>query len=252
MAGPIATDTPDYQRGIFNPQALLATVPANTATVTVGVPTNAETLIVAAADIADGGTIFAQGVSTLYKYAGVRLPTQPHMTTATTWFFDVSAAMDERVQITFTDAPGEIWFVYADAAAHVIGDASTLKNTQGAVYSIPSAPATDSGDHPPVELQLASILDAANGTVLVAPPGAGVRLRVFDAFVNATSTAAFVALRTSSTGKQIVGLGSTGGNTAGHISCAPSGVPLPTNEGINMVATAGNADGTVTYTVEIV
>jgi hypothetical protein len=184
----VAIDAPDYQRGVISAQKLLATVPAGTASVTVGIPPNAETLIVTAADMADGGTIYVQGTSTLYKYPGLRLPSQPHMTAALTWVFDISNSMDEQVNVVFTDAPGMIWFVYADSTAHVIADASTLKNTRGSMYVVPAVPSTAAGDHPVDELQCAVNGFGVNSTFIYSP-GAGQRLRVFTlALANTTTT----------------------------------------------------------------
>lgn len=248
MAEPIATDTPDYQRGVFNPQALLATVPANTASVTVGIPTNAETLIVVAADISDGGVIYAQGTGTLYKYSGVRINAQAHMTAATTWFFDVSAAMDEQVKIVFANAPGQIWFVYADAAAHLVADSSANKNTVGQAYVIGSVPSTFSNDHPPTEIQTNSALVAASGNI-VAPAGAGNRYRLY-------------AVTMASTAAGVVGVVNSGNATIAYCCCAgvgnntvvfpDQGVPLPTNTPIYYQQLFGANDMviTVAYSLE--
>lgn len=252
MTGPISIDTPDYQRGLVSAQKLLATVPAGTDFVVVGVPPNAESVVVAGSPGTTALGAAVAGVTSGIVYSGALLTGTNVSGVTPQWVFDVSSVVDEQIQVTcFTD-PQQQWFVYADAGVHLTVDTSKLGNTLGQQYVIPAVPSNLSRDHPPVELQVASLLDAPNGTGLVPPPVPGARIRVFDAFVNGTSTAAFVALRTSVTGMQIIGLGTTTANTAGRIDCRPSGVPLPGNQGINIVTTAGNGDGTVVYTVETI
>lgn len=248
MPGPIATDTPDYQRGLFNPQALLAIVPANTGTITVGIPTNAETLIVVAASIADGGTVYAEGVSTLYKYQGYRAWPSRRVTSAPTWFFDVSSAMDEQVTITWVDAPGQIWFVYADAAAHIIADTSSVTDSYGQKFVVPSTPGGGSTDHPANELIFASAFLAAS-TNLVGAAGVGQRYRVFAAQLapNAASVAGY--LTDASTGRAFL----YGSNQAGQVmNYLPSGIALATNGAIGFIQDggSGNMYASVVYTSE--
>jgi hypothetical protein len=231
----IAIDTPDYQRGVISAQKLLATVAAGTASVTVGIPPNAETLIVTAADIADGGTIYAEGTSTLYKYSGVRLPSQPHMTAAVTWVFDVSNPMDEQVDVVFTDAPGMTWFVYADAAVHVIADASTLKDTHGSVYAVPAVPSTVAGDHPPDEVSFVSNVFTANAEILAAP-GNTQRIRVFSVLM-ATETAGLAGRVADATTLNALCICAGPGNIATTLPA--QGVRINENEALTYILDAG-------------
>jgi hypothetical protein len=250
MASLVAVDTPDYQRGVVNPQLLLANVAAGTASVTVQIPPNAETLIVTAADMADGGTIFVQGTGSLYKYTGVRLPSQPHMTAAVSWYFDISQAVDDEVLVQFTDAPGTGWFVYADSGTHLVGDASSLKNTLGQAYVIASIPSGTAADHPPTEMQKAALIfNSTTNTTVLAAPGAGLRIRLFNISMFAAGNWAYV---NDNTGVAITGV-SNGGtcNWQSH----PQGLPLATNS-VLAIGGAGAAGTTgiitVQYTVEAV
>lgn len=242
--------TPDYTRGVVSAQKLLATVAAGTARVTVGVPPNAETLLVCCANGPSNGVLYVQGVTTLYLYAGVLFPEQQHIDTTTTWAFDVSSSMDEQVYVVFANAPTQEWFVYADAAVHVVGDASTLKNQNGAMYVIPSVPSGGAGDHPPNELSCTSNTFAAAGTLIPAP-GAGQRIRLFAAQLMNYGTAGAWRLYDSS-------------DTVTYLTCAESrsaelaypltGVTLPTNNALycTLVTGGGSCRAMATYTVETV
>ena len=178
MPVPIATDTPDNQRGLFNPQALLAEVSTGAANITVGVPTNAETIWVSATGFPSTPTAKCQGVQTGIEYVGVRVPSQGNITANPFWVFDVSSAVDQDVTITFSVAPAPSWYVYADAAPRIVTDLTKYVNQQGLQYVIPSAPNTNPGDHPPNELQLGSGNMTASG-VLLGAPGANLRYRIF-------------------------------------------------------------------------
>lgn len=252
ISNPPNYGTPDWQRGYYSAQKLLADVPAGTHTTTITVPPNAETIVI---QVDNSSLAFAPsvvGVQTGIHYA----PQFQHLTTSMSaypvWFVDMSSTVDQEVTITFLALANFAWYVYADAGVHITFDTSKAVNEIGEQYVVPCVPSALPGDHPANELEIASMLDSPNGTALVPAPGAGNRLRVFDAFLNSSTPTNFVALRTSATGVQIIGISSNNASTGAQISGLPSGIPMPTNEGINIITSAGDADGTVVYSVEAV
>jgi hypothetical protein len=240
--------TPDYQRGVVSAQALLATVPANTTTVTVGVPPNAETLIVTAPVAPITPTLYCVGVTTGLRYPGTPIPPAGAGYPGATYFFDASSALDSQVTFQFLIAPTHEWFVYSDAGVHITADLSKLANLQGIPYYIPSAPSTAAGDHPPNELSNVVFDSVASGTQILAAPGAGLRYRVF-----------YVTLQANSTGQRMgMSGGSQGLVTANSVSdivpvtvdFKPTGIPLPTNSAISVNGTGGTTNGHIVYTKE--
>lgn len=251
MAGPIAIDTPDYQRGVFNPQLLLAAVPAGRSSVTVGVPTNAETLVVATTGIPADDLINVVGVTTGISYPGVSLPPQPRIVSTPTWMYDVSAATDSEVSVSFTSAPTATWYVYADAGTHLTVDASLVKNSVGAAYVVPSIPSPQAGDHPPNEMQCT--FDFGTTTqVFMGAPGAGLRYRLFTIELTGDNTAGSWEMVASGSvdGPYI----HVAGVNATVIPLHPQGYPMPADTGLTVVqdAAGGTWRGTVWHTTETV
>jgi hypothetical protein len=242
--------TPDYQRGVVSAQALLATVPANTATFTVGVPPNTETLAVIFPGVASVSAISCTGTTTGATYLGVYTQPQSAIPADGTYFFDVSSAIDASVTITVTNPPASSWYVYSDSGVHIVADVSKLTNNLRQQYVIDSVPAIDGGDHPPNELSNVVFDSVANGTQILPGPGAARRYRVF-----------YVTLQVNSTGQR---MGMSGGGqglvTANSVSdivpvtvdFKPTGIPLPTNGAISVNGTGGTANGHIVYTNEIV
>lgn len=250
MAAPIAVDTPDYQRGIVNPQLLVGSFAANTNNENVFIPPNAETLIVVTGGGISTRSCFITGLTTGLSYAGMLIPTQTGAGAGLQWFFDVSAVADNEVQITFVaNGPTTPWFVYADAGVHVVADASKKTNQLGVQYVTLAAPNTLASDHPPVELQYISGILSASGN-LIGGPGAGLRYRVFSAQMSPGGTAVAGYLQDAGTSKGFI----YGSNQAGAvIQYLPSGLPLSVNGAISYVLFAGSGNMYVqaVYTIEI-
>lgn len=189
MAGPVAIDTPDYQVGIVSPQLLLASVPANVESVTVGIPPNAETLVVLASIPLVSAPVICSGTSSGRTYIGLRAIVPGGPDQDANYFFDVSQVTDTEVDITLPTASATAWYVYADSGVHLISDVSNQRSYNGQLYVTPVVPNTIIGDHPPNELEYASGLFTSSGA-LVAAPGSGERLRIFALTLsNATSGA---------------------------------------------------------------
>lgn len=243
-------DTPDYQRGIVNPQSLLATCPAHTQSVTVTVPPNAENIVVTAWGGLTDYDISCAGVTSHFAYAGQILGPTAFINASPTYIFDVSNAFDEQVTITFRTAPIVEWAVYSDAGVHTVVDLNKFVDGQGNQYVISTIPGSGNGNHPTNELSIASVGNVANGTVIVPAPGAGNRIRVFDIYLNVTSAASGANLHDTVSGALLLNVSTPNTPANGHVSCLPQGVPLSNNGAIATTVLAGTVDATVLYHVE--
>lgn len=245
-------DTPDYQRGVVNAQALLASPAAGTGNVVIGVPPNAETIIVVVPSAPANSTVEVQGMTSLTNYPGVNIAASPNSHASNAWFFDISAAMDTQIKVIAIATPTAQWFVYSDAGVHMIADVSVAKTSLGTQYVVPVAPSALASDHPATELQVAGGFLFASGSTVVAAPGVGKRLRVFYASV-ANETAGGRTFVEDSTGADILAVAYSGSAGASNdVSFAPSGLPLPANAGITVVGSNATNNATVVYTVETV
>lgn len=124
-------------------------------------------------------------------------------------------------------------------------------NQGGLPYMIPSAPATAASDHPPNELLVAQIF-VAQGSNILAAPGAGKRYRVFSMTLEPIAFAANTEGSVTD-GANVIAIfsGATGG--ARRYSFGPSGFPMATNAPIEYVNVAGAGfviAGSLTYTLE--
>lgn len=253
-----AIDTPDYQRGVISAQKLLAHSPGGTNYARVGVPPNAETIVAVTSSTFGPFVANAVGVTTGLVYPGQLLLAPAVDDAMTTYVFDASDVVDEQLDIIWQPGTVGPFWVYADAGVHLTVDASTLRSTQGVPYSIPSAPSTAKGDHPPNELQASSFQITTNGEVMI-PPGPGLRLRVFSvqmaAALGSAAGAVLVTLYGSS-GVTVGMLGFGGSTYAGGGSFAqyfPSGLALPTDSGVDSYYDTGFGTAirtTVVYTTE--
>lgn len=250
MAGPIAIDTPDYQRGVVSAQKLVGVIPAGLTTVTVGVPPNAESLVVAMNQSDSSLFIDAHGVTTGYNYPGAQLWLTVTAEGGSGWVFDTSAQVDEQVEINLSSAATDPMYVYADAGVHVVADMSKRMNMAGQQYVIPSLPSVLSGDHPFTELSLISPTLAANGTVLAAP-GAGQRYRVFSAQMSA-ATAGLSGGLVDNVGAKVLLFCAGVGNSVTSIPA--QGYPMAANSPLtySLATGAGGMQITVYYTTETI
>lgn len=248
MPGPIATDTPDYQRGVFNPQALLAEVPAGVASITVGIPANAETILITASGTPARPSVIVEGVGTLYKYAGVSLASNNWITSAPTWAFDVSSTVDQQVTVTLSLTPTEPWYIYADAAPRVTFDATVWTSQQGMQYIIPCAPNFLGSDHPPNELQVASGIFGATGLV-INYAAVGQRYRLFATQIGSQGQA-YTGYLTDTVSGEILAIGGQG--NGGALALPVTGYPMSAHAGLqfNSWGGTGNMAVVVYYTTE--
>lgn len=251
-------DTPDYQRGVISAQKLLGTIAAGSTAATVGVPPNAETIVCMIQNQASSEGAYCEGVTTGLIYpSGAIVLTQGATSTITVWF-DVSAAVDDQVTINLFTAAAGTTYIYSDSAVHTTNDPVTVDVLHGAMdgkndamYVIPRAPATDAGDHPPVELSMNTVTQAAP----LPAPGAGLRYRLFAIYPNpqAAGDAFYLTLNPAHGGGSGNYFG-FGGATAAYVR-APivfplSGLPLITNSGVWLTDVTGTNDATVLYTTE--
>lgn len=252
ISNPPNFGSPDWQRGYYSAQKLLAHVAAGGATVTVTLPPNIETLAIYTVSMPNPADVQASGVQSGNNYPGLVTRSQTSATSGAVVLFDVSAALDAQIKLTWTVAPIFDWYVVADSGVRIVASQNAVQSEAGITYAIPTVPGTGAGDHPMVELQYASTLDSPNGYEVVSAAPPGQRVRVFDAYVGALSTATFVALRSSVANVQVIGVSTTAATTSARISGYPSGLLVPEGEGLVLVVSSGNGDATVTYTVETV
>lgn len=248
MAGPIAIDTPDYQRGVVSAQLLLGGGGPIDHSATVGVPPNAETLVV----VVPGNTLTATRMGCAGTHTGATYPVIPAYAPshdyATTFFIDVTQTVDTEVEISGVEPGEQAWFVYADSGVHIVTDASGATTGVGQRYVVPSVPSVYAGDHPPNELTYHSAVFSAAGVMLPALL-AGQRYRVFAAQLMLEAGTLVGYLGDSLSG-EIFLIGGAG--SPGQLSYPLTGLPLPATASINFfVATgAGTVAGMVVYTIE--
>lgn len=250
MAGPIAIDTPDYQRGVVSAQKLLA-APSATSSVIVSPPPNTESMILIADQPSSPSDVVWCVGQTSLAYAPVyRLPASNGVNFNGAWIFDVSSVIDSSYRVYYGNGSGTRWYVYADAAARLVVDGSKLTDLHGQQYVIPTVPSTLAGDHPPVELQSFGGNFNANGNILAAP-GAGFRYRVFHASaVPLTGGTYFAELGNSAGGTLFL---FCSGIAGGQMSFYPSGLPCGTNAPIFIgFSAAGEVSVSLAYTTEVV
>lgn len=252
-------DTPDYQQGVVSAQKLLATVAPGDRSVNIGIPPNTETLVVLYKFALEPVSVGARGLTTGVEYTG----TKPlYNAVANAWetvYIDVTSVLDREVEIHVGVESDTEWYVYSDAGVHIVMDAQLAEaigvanatrplaallvagtdetyirplrtSSQGAQYVIPTAPATDTADHPPVELKQAG--GSATGVVtVVAAPGVGHRLRLFALQLASSSASAFGLMERSVAGGCLMAVGPGG---TGSIEFYPSGLALAEGEGVNV------------------
>lgn len=247
MSGPIAIDTPDYQRGVVSAQVQLGTIAAGNLEISTGVPPNTETLVVLAQANSGPNPATVVGNSSSVGYPGKSVTQTVGGETWTTTFIDVSTVVDQAVTVTISYATGVKSWVYSDAGAHIMLDVSQASNQKGQQYVIPSIPSTIATDHPPTEVQWKSVATAVNATLLPAP-GAGLRYRVFAAQIDTGATLSGFLEDNVSGAAFIV----CGANQACSLNFPAQGMPLSTNSAVTFViyAGAGTALCNVIYTLE--
>jgi hypothetical protein len=246
----MSVGTPDWQNAVVSAQQLVETVPAATQIVTVGIPPNAESLIVMANQTTEPCTCEVVGMTTGAVYTGARTSAPYSAPAAKTYLFDVSSAADQNVRVQISPAANAPWTIYADAGTHVVADTSKLVNTRGQQYVIPTVPAVVAGDHPPNEVLEAQAFAAATGTVLVAQPGATSRLRIYSATIAYDNASGFASLAAIGSGGDIAY--AIHGTTSTMVFPG-QGFAYPANSGVFIFSSAGGtAFATICYTIETV
>lgn len=248
MGGPIAADTPDYQRGVVNAQKLLA-APSATPSVIVSPPPNTESMIlIADQPSSPSDDVWCMG-QTSAAYAPVyRLPASNGVNFNGAWIFDVSSVIDSSYEVYYGNGSHTQWYVYADAAARLVVDGSKLTDLHGQQYVIPTVPSTLANDHPPVELSYASAT-VGNGGVVLAAPGAGNRYRIFAAQIGNFTTSVDASLYDSN---GVIFCTAHSVNPSGWFTYPLTGIALPNNSNVRLGAGGGTCTAVVVYTTEAV
>ena len=245
-------DTPDWQVGVVSAQALLAFVNKTADFVTVGLPPNCETLVVMSPTNSLLSPAYCYGTTTSVSYPGKRWTTNNGGMASTSYFFDVSNASDNEVTIVWPGSATSQWWVYSDAAAHLVADPTNTSSISNVQYVIPVAPSAGASDHPPVELEYYAGWGLASGTTLLAAPGASKRYRIFNAEVHVLSAGAVALIGDAVAGTNFVTSPVGAAGAVGRNSFLPSGIPLSANAAVTGGTTSGDFNANLAYTVETV
>lgn len=250
ISSPPNYGTPDWQRGFYSAQKLLASVAANVGNVTVNVPPNAESLVINVNGNLTVGKAIVQvhGLGSGIFYNAVLLPGAAN--TFSSWFTDVSEAIDTQVKVTILPTPTDPWFVYADAGVHLTADISKLMTLQSVQYVAPSAPSNIASDRPPVELQIAGGV-VATGATFLAAPGATNRIRLFGLNIADNGATSISYIIETGNGQLILACAAPGAAT---LAIPVTGFPMVANTGLQTTSTSGARTLAVVayYTIEAV
>lgn len=248
MAGPIAVDTPDYQRGIVNPQLEVLNTQLFGGTANFFIPENAETLVAICSSIPPIETLKLTGVTTGNAYIGVPLAGYSGVNLRV-FVFDAVPTLDTQLQVTGGSAGHAFNIqVYADAGVHLMVDGANARTSIGTQYVVPTVPSTLTLDHPPNELQYGS-WQVSDGQALGPTPGTGQRLRIFSASVGHCSNAGDTVLA-DNTGTWFYQGHSV--NPGQQSTYGPSGIALPALSQVIAHISGGTVVGTMTYTIETI
>lgn len=282
--------TPDFQAGVASPQILLAQAAANQASVSVPLPPNIETIIIASADAQSISVSSVVGNTTATNYPVTPYGPYAQGSASPMWVCSVLDPMDSAVTVTCNPAPTQAWDVIGDMFVRQIADMSifpatsvvlgttpsnvlmqgvtdgnkarTLRaNQQGIIYNIPSAPDTATGDHPPNDT-LSSYAFVSSNTVILGAPGSGKRYRVFSLSL-ATGVASGADLLAfwydPGTGLVLLFIDCNPNGTTGWDNISqtfpPSGYVMGNNSALSITYSGGSGQGvfgTVTYTLETI
>lgn len=114
--------TPDGQRGVVSAQKLVATVNSGVASVTVGIPANAESLILLSGGFQAGIVPTNAGTTTGASYPVSVYNSISSSSVYTAFVISVSQAADAQLSISFTGAPTSTWYVVADQGVRQVVD----------------------------------------------------------------------------------------------------------------------------------
>lgn len=247
-----AIDLPDYQKGVASAQQLLAKESLPTTSVIVGIPPNAETIVVVfeCNPAAGQGLAIAFGVVSSIKYPSTS--TRPNSGGAqwVTFYFDVTNVIDEELDIQLDNVIGSHWYVYADTGVHVVGNFAPLVDDNGSQLVVPVIPSSGPGNHPPNEMLLYNANPAATG-VLIAAPGSNERIRVFGANMATVTAGVLGVLFDAVAGLALL---SCAGPGNASLDIPDQGYPLTASAALDygLNAGAGTMGVVIFYTVETV
>ena len=163
--------TPDWQRGVVSAQKLLGTFPSGSGTETVGIPPNAESLMILSTDPELTNWVTVKGVTSNEPYPTYAIPMDIGGGYYSRFISVVSNALDTEVLITWGVDPLGPWSVICDATSRFVLDGSVSAIT-----------GRDGGSSPTSGLMVAGwdgtkshILNTdSNGLLLTKSIGAGV------------------------------------------------------------------------------
>lgn len=250
ISGPPNIGTPDGQRGVVSAQKLLATVPAGQQSVTVPIPPNAESLIIIFTAIPGPDFVEVDGATTGVAYAGIVTQTSADVGQGTQFFFDVSSAVDQSVNITVAAGNFGTWYVYSDNGIHLIADVSNLHSMSGALWVVPTVPGPRSGDAPVNELKCYSNWGITSGTLILPRLTNAEQYRIFYAQIQNEASGAVAGLSDTSSGQNFVLSGAGSINETGTNDFHPTGLLLPVDAGVQVGTTSGNATVNMCYTIQ--
>jgi hypothetical protein len=200
-------DTPDWQVGVVTAQQGQWPIPSGT-DAEVNIAANTETMVIVAmvADPAALPTIV--GNQTGYTYSPQVLSYAVSGGYMVWLYVDVSSILEIDIKVTWGTATIGDWGYFLDNATHIEFDPNIaaawaligmdiptagigaiinahgeagliLASGDGTPYTIPVAPQLDSGDHPPTEILMATLVATAVNADVLPAPGAGMRYRIF-------------------------------------------------------------------------
>lgn len=204
----VTPDTPDYQRGVVSAQKLLGTASSGSTSLTVGVPPNAETLLVVTDPGVTGESPSITGNTSGAMYPASHIGPTAQSGTMSIWAVAVSPPLDDSVTVSWANTPNGAWYVLADQGIRQTIDAvltriatdvggappgmglalvvtngelsySLAGSPDGAVYVVPQIPPPVSGGGPSNELLIVSSGIATAGVTLLGSPVGAQRYRIF-------------------------------------------------------------------------
>jgi hypothetical protein len=259
------------------PEALLDTVAGAVSSAVVAVPSGAQSLVLL--DPSGNGTVPSVTGATSGNGYVVLQPT----TNTSRWYVPVDAAIDTSVTVTWLAAPSTTWYVIASIAPGPLvylgaqqGNATSIGSGADCVLEggldqsfvqrarlidtlrrpavVLQAPSSATGDHPAVELQTAKLTAQTAAGTLIAAPGAGKRLRLFEAGIACVGGTGVAGLNWTDWNANAGAIRAMGGFFLGGSRTFPlSGVALSTNTAVT-IAVGGTVtyDAFATYSVETV
>lgn len=230
----ITPDTPDYQRGVVNAQILLASVPGTDSSVVVGIPPNAESLIVAGPAFSTLSGVEVIGTTTHILYPGALTLGTPASVRPAVAIFDVSQPVDSQVTVELATAPGAEWYVYADSGVRCFVDVSRVVDRNGVTYTSETPGSTHNDERPGVGLSYVGA-NFNEGNAVIASPPAGSYIRLFGCWLT-PQPGNTAALQDSNTTLYLA----TPAGAYSKVSYSPGGVALPEGSNLSVIGPVGS------------